>query len=205
MSVKKYVTGDFQVNCYLVTDDSSKQCAIIDAGGICPQMENEIEANGLTVKYLIFTHGHFDHIGAAHYYAEKYGAKVLIHRDDAVCLTDERANFTYPAPYRFVPVKPDVLLSDGDEIEIGGLALKVIHTPGHTPGGISLYTDGSLFSGDTLFYRSVGRTDFPGGDFKELKKSVQKLFDLPDSTVVLPGHGCQTLLADEKYENPYVM
>ena len=205
MEIKTYIVGDFQVNCYLAADEKKRECVIIDAGGVSHELDEYINAKGYAVKYLIFTHGHFDHIGGVEYYHGKYpNAKILIHSEDASCLTDERANFTYPAPYRFVPVKPDVLLKDGDVISFGDVKLKTIHTPGHTFGGISLYSDGVLFSGDTLFYRSVGRTDFYGGDFKTLKKSVMKLYELPDNTVVYTGHGCTTTLAEEKFENPYV-
>ena len=205
MEIKTYIVGDFQVNCYLVADKTSLQCAVIDAGGVSHELDGYIDSNNYTVKYIIFTHGHFDHIGGAEYYHKKYPkAKILIHSADSDCLTDETANFTYPAPYKFVPVKPDVLLKDGDVIRFGSVSLRVIHTPGHTPGGISLYSDGVLFSGDTLFFRSVGRTDFPGGSFETLKQSVRKLYKLPDNTVVYTGHGCRTSLSEEKFENPYV-
>ena len=205
MEIKTYIVEDFQVNCYLVADEKMRECVIIDAGGVSHELDEYINTKGYAVKYLIFTHGHFDHIGGAGYYRNKYpNAKILIHSADSACLTDERANFTYPAPYHFVPVKPDVLLKDKDVISFGNVKLKTIHTPGHTLGGISLYSDGVLFSGDTLFYRSVGRTDFYGGDFKTLKRSVMRLYELPDNTVVYAGHGCTTTLAEEKFENPYV-
>ena len=204
MVIKKYEVGAFLVNCYLLADESSKTCAIIDAGDVCRELEEEITLNGYNVKYLIFTHGHFDHIGGAHHYAKRYGAKVLVHSLDAVCLRDERANFTYPAPYKFEPCVVDGLLSDGDIIEVGNIKLEVIHTPGHTVGGVTLYTDGVAFSGDTLFYRSVGRTDFAGGSFDELSLSVKRLYTLPKKTVVYPGHGCHTFICDEIIKNPYV-
>ena len=108
------------------------------------------------------------------------------------------------SPYAFVPTEPDVLLKDGDVIEIGSISLKVIHTPGHTLGGVTLYADGVAFSGDTLFYRSVGRTDFDGGDFAKLSSSVKRLYTLPSDTVVYPGHGCSTVISDEMTKNPYV-
>ncbi len=204
MVIKKYVIGAFSVNCYLLADEVSKTCAIIDAGDVCKELETEIAQNGYDVKYLIFTHGHFDHIGGAYHYAKKYGAKVLVHSSDAACLSDERANFTYPAPYDFVPYQADVLLEDGDIIEIGNIKLEVIHTPGHTRGGVTLYADGVAFSGDTLFYRSIGRTDFAGGSFDELSLSVKRLYTLPQNTVVYPGHGCHTTISDEMIKNPYV-
>ena len=204
MLVKKYTAGMYRTNCYLVIDENTKECAIIDCTDVVPGMDEYIESNKLSVKYIIFTHGHFDHIGGLSYYFDKYKPAVAIHSFDANCLTDEKANFTYPAPYKFIPVKPTTLLSDGDKIKIGGITLNVIHTPGHTKGGICLYEDGCLFSGDTLFYRSVGRTDFPGGSFEEIKKSVLKLFELPDNTKVYPGHGEETTIAEEKFENPFV-
>lgn len=204
MTVKKYTVGMYQTNCYLVFDEKTKECAIIDCGDVEPKLDEYIESTSLSVKYIIFTHGHFDHIGGLSHYFDKYKPVVAIHPFDADCLTDEKANFTYPAPYNFIPVKPTALLRDGDKIKIGNLVFDVIHTPGHTKGGICLYTDGCLFSGDTLFYRSVGRTDFSGGSFKEIKESVLNLFRLPDNTRVYPGHGCGTTISEEKFENPFV-
>lgn len=204
MIIKKFPIGLYETNCYVLTDEETGCCAIIDPADISISLENYINTNKFDVKYMIFTHGHFDHIGGGFHYSEKYNAEVLIHTDDAICLTDERANFIYPAPYEFVPVKPTTLLQDGDIITIGQTKLNVIHTPGHTIGSISLYFDGNLFSGDTLFYRSIGRTDFPGGSFSALEQSILKLYNLPDNTIVYPGHGDTSVIADEKKSNPFV-
>lgn len=204
MFINTFTVGMFQTNCYVIADEKTGYCAIIDPGEVSEEVDNCIEDNHYTVKYIIFTHGHFDHIGGLYHYFVKYSPEVLIHKADSASLTDEHANFTYPAPYKFMPVKPTVLLDDGDIIELGGSKIEVIHTPGHTPGGISLYSDGVLFSGDTLFYRSVGRTDFNGGSYSELEKSILKLYKLPDSTEVYPGHGIKTNLSEEKFENPFV-
>lgn len=205
MEIKTFQIGMFEVNCYLVADEVSKICAVIDPGGVSDELDDYIKSQQLNVKYIIFTHGHFDHIAGAKHYRDKFpNAVIYIHPEDSLCLTDERANFTYPAPYEFVPVKPNAFMYDGDVLSLGNLNFTVLHTPGHTKGCVSLYSDGVLFSGDTLFYRSVGRTDFPGGSFETLKESVIKLYGLPDNTTVYPGHGQSTRLGEEKFENPFV-
>lgn len=204
MIIECFTIGLYQTNSYVITDENTMLSAIIDPAGVSKEMEEYIESNRLNVKYIIFTHGHFDHIAGAYHYSQKYKPEILINADDSVCLTDETANFTYPAYYNFVPVKPTTLLIDNDEISLGNSKIRVIHTPGHTMGGICLYSDGVLISGDTLFYRSIGRTDFKGGNFSTLKDSILKLYKLPDNTIVYPGHGCSTILGEEKVKNPFV-
>ena len=204
MIIKSFTIGLYQTNSYVITDESTKQSAIIDPAGASESLDDYIEDNCLCVKYIIFTHGHFDHIAGAFHYSQKYKPGILIHVDDSACLTDENANFTYPAYYDFIPVKPTTLLHDNDVITLGDSKIRVISTPGHTPGGICLLCGDLLVSGDTLFYRSIGRTDFKGGSFSVLKNSVLKLYKLPDNTIVYPGHGCSTILGEEKAENPFV-
>ena len=204
MIIECFTIGLYQTNSYVITDENTKLSAIIDPAGVSKEMEEYIESNRLIVKYVIFTHGHFDHIAGAYNYSQKYKPEILINADDSACLTDETANFTYPAYYNFVTVKPTTLLIDNDEISLGNSKIRVIHTPGHTTGGICLYSDGVLISGDTLFYRSIGRTDFKGGNFSTLKDSILKLYKLPDNTIVYPGHGCSTILGEEKVKNPFV-
>lgn len=204
MIIEKFVIGDFNVNCYVVVSEKTNEAVIIDPGYICDELDSYINDKNLCVKYIIFTHGHFDHISGLSHYKERYGASVAISLYDAPCLTDENANFTYPSPYTFVPVKPDMLLEDNDEISVGDMNFRFIQTPGHTKGGLCILCDNVLFSGDTLFYHSIGRTDFSGGDYSLLKASIKKLYRLPDSVLVYPGHGCQTSIGEEKYANPYV-
>ena len=204
MIIECFTIGLYQTNSYVITDENTKLSAIIDPAGVSEEMEEYIESNGLCVKYIIFTHGHFDHIAGSHHYSEKYNPDILIHADDSVCLTDETANFTYPAYYDFKPVKPSTLLHDGDAISLGDSEIQVIHTPGHTPGGICLVCGDILVSGDSLFYRSIGRTDFKGGSFSVLRNSIQKLYKLPANTMVYPGHGCSTTIDEEKTQNPFV-
>lgn len=203
--VKRFTVGELQTNCYVLADEATAEAAIIDCGGTHRFIDKFIEQQQLNVKYMIFTHGHFDHIAGLAYYLEKYRPQIAIHQLDAPCLYDAHANFTYPPPYDFQAVKPDILLHDGDCLYLGEQAVRVLHTPGHTPGGVCLYFQGHLLAGDTLFHRSVGRTDMPGGDPAALQASIQRLYALlPDDTTVMPGHGLSTVLGDEKRENPYV-
>ena len=158
----------------------------------------------MSVKYIVFTHGHFDHTDGVNYYLGRFGCDILIHSADAEALLDVNSKYSLGYSARSESVQPTKLLSDGDVVKFGECKFKVIHTPGHTLGGVCLYNDGVLISGDTLFFRSVGRTDFWGGDFATLKESILKLYHLPEETVVYPGHGDNTTIGDEKYKNPFV-
>jgi len=205
MIIKRFPIGDYLTNCYVIYDESTKYAMIIDTAFQDFKIENYIISNNLDVKYIAFTHGHFDHIEGLKYYHDKFhNALILIHSFDAECLTDETKNFTYPAPYNFIPVKADKLLNDKDVFKLGNIEFKVIHTPGHTKGSICLYTEGHLISGDTLFKQSIGRTDFNGGSFEQITESILKLYKLPDNTIVYPGHGFKTSIGVEKFENPFV-
>ena len=206
MIISRYILGMYETNCYLLVDEKTKECAIIDPGYVCDELDKEIDYNNYCVKYIIFTHGHFDHIGGLEHYKSKYEkSTVLMHKNDVESILLGYDVFNVAMKNKENIVKSITLHTDGDVFKLGDSELKVFHTPGHTKGGVCLYSDGILFSGDTLFKYSIGRTDFIDGDFNELKKSIMKLYEvLPDNTVVYPGHGACTTIAEEKVGNPFV-
>ena len=205
MIIKRYTLGMCQTNCYLLYDEITKEAIIIDPGCVSTQLDTEIEINNLTVKYIIFTHGHFDHIGGLEYYVSKYhNAIVSMHKCDVEAILSGVDVFYIDIDDKEILVKFVTLHNDGDELYIGNIRLQLILTPGHTNGGVCVYSDGVLFSGDTLFRRSIGRTDFIYGDYSVLEKSIKKLYELPDDTVVYPGHGDSTTILEEKTDNPFV-
>ena len=205
MIIKRYCLGMYQTNCYLLADEKTKECAVIDPGTVCEELNNDILSSNYDVKYIIFTHGHFDHIGGMEYYMNLYDkSTVLMHKNDVLSVLAEYDVFNVNMLNKEKTVKKITLHDELKEISLGNIILKLIHTPGHSKGSICVYTDGVLFSGDTLFECSVGRTDFIDGNFNELKNSIKELYELPDDTVVYPGHGDFTTIADEKTNNPYV-
>ena len=202
----------FGVNCYVVYDPEEKKAAIVDPGIIDPREVDAIDAflkkNGLEVVAVINTHMHIDHAIANHELATNYNVPVMAHPDDEFLGAGMAAQARqFGLPIKVNPGAIDRPLKDGDIIPIGSGQLEVIHVPGHSPGGVALYDrkDGFLISGDTLFDGSIGRSDLPGGDLARLLESVKKkLYTLPDSTVVYPGHGGPTTIAKEKSSNPFV-
>lgn len=205
MILKVMNVGNMDNNCYILSDPKTKEAVIIDAPAEGSQIMDYIEEEGLSVKYILLTHAHYDHIGALDYLAESTGAKVGIHEfeKDAVC--DPKVNLSLYAGAPSPTTAPTLFLVDNDTVTVGDIDLKVLYTPGHTVGSVCYYTEGFLFSGDTLFAGDVGRCDLPGGDFDILKESIQKqLYILPGDTDVFPGHGRRTNLAYEKKHNNYV-
>lgn len=206
LAVRTLVVGMLQTNCYLALCTETKEAIIIDPGGDARRILRAADEAGAMVRLIVDTHAHFDHVAANAAVHEATKAPIAIHRLDAGALTEPIALFGLslggpPSP------PADRLLEDGDEIRVGNLSLRVLHTPGHTPGGISLYCEAerALFSGDTLFQYGVGRTDFPGGDADTLVRSIRsRLFALPDDTVVYPGHGPATTIGAERRNNPFV-
>lgn len=205
MILETLVVGPLQVNSYLVGCSATKEALLIDPGDDGGRLLALAAKLGLTVKTVINTHGHFDHVGANRPVIERSGAALLIHASDAPFLPRIREHAArYGLDVQPSPA-PTRLLHGGETIAVGELQVRVIHTPGHTPGGICLHVDGHLFSGDTLFADSVGRTDLPGGDHDTIVASIrEKLFSLPDATIVHPGHGPDTTIGREKRINPYV-
>ena len=204
MIVDKLVVGPFASNCYIVGSPSDKEGMIIDPGDKAKEILKKVEDLGLDIKLIVLTHGHIDHTGALKEVKEATGAEVAIHGDDARSLRRQLLSVIFGLFYP-TPPPPDRLLKDGDSIDVGDLHFVVLHTPGHTPGGICLLGQGVVFSGDTLFNYSIGRTDLPGGSYSKLMNSIQtKLMTLPDNTVVYPGHGDETTIGAERRGNPYL-
>ena len=189
MVVKQFEVGNFGIFCYLVGDEETGEGLFIDPADGADRLISEAKANGLKkIKYIVNTHAHVDHIMGNAEMVKKTGAKIIIHEEDAKFLTQTPLDLL--TMFRAKPSPPaDIPVKEGALIQVGKVALKVIHTPGHSPGGMSLYLDGMVFTGDTLFVGSVGRTDFPGCSWEELEKSIrEKLYVLPGDTVVFPGH-----------------
>jgi len=205
MLLKQFVVGQLEVNCWIAGDKTTREVMVIDPGDAPDLILDWIKQEGLKVKYLVCTHSHFDHVGALPelkaFFTE---AEIVLHKDDLPIY--ERAG-DMGRLWGFNLEKlpdPDRLVEDGDEITIGDLCVKIIHTPGHSPGGICLLNDGTLFSGDTLFAGSIGRTDLPGGDYNALMNSLKKLADLPGNTIVHTGHGPSSTIGQEKKTNPFM-
>ena len=173
---------------YLIGDEQAKECLFIDPAGGHDILIREAESRGLAIKYIVNTHSHIDHVMGNKEMVQRTGAKIIIHEADAPGLADTPQYLL--DMFGAVPSPPaDILVSDGHLIQVGEVALKVIHTPGHTPGGMCLYIDGMVFTGDTLFVGSIGRTDLPGSSHPDLEQSIRsKLYALPGETVVFPGH-----------------
>ncbi len=205
MVIQMLPVGPFQANCYIIGCEDTKEAAVIDPGGEADRILATIEEMGLELKYIINTHGHFDHTADNKKMKDATGADIIIHTLDAFMLPElSTGAMMFGLNVEDSP-PADRTVEDNDEIKVGNITLKVIHTPGHSPGGISLYADGVVFAGDTLFSGSVGRTDLPGGSFNTLKDSIQnKLFILGDDIRVFPGHMGETSIKKEKQFNPFV-
>jgi hydroxyacylglutathione hydrolase len=197
--------GPIATNCYLVGDESTRQAAVIDPGGDVRDILSMAEELHLEIIYVIDTHAHFDHMAGNAELMAATGARLILHRGDAALLSHGGGAAVFGILDVASP-PADTFVSDGDTIQIGELALNVLHTPGHTPGGISLYSaaEGVLFSGDLLFYSGIGRTDLPGGDYDTILLSLSKVLSLPDNTLVYPGHGPATTIGFEKRNNPFL-
>ncbi len=196
------------VFAYIVGDPESGEGLVIDPAANVDGIIHEARANSITIEYIVNTHGHVDHMTGNAEMKTKTGAQIIVHRDDA-----ELVMFTPLPLFKMHGAEkspyPDIMVDDGDVITVGNVSLRVIHTPGHTLGGISLYSPGYVFTGDTLFVEAVGRTDFPGGSWRMLSRSIrEKLFSLPNDTVVMPGHNYgstpSSTIGHEKEHNPYL-
>ena len=198
--------GLFQENCYLYACPQTREAVIIDPGDEAERILQTIQEHKLVPKYIINTHGHVDHICAIDAVSAVYPVPLAIHPDDVYMYTDERTARMFGLSAPLVKRKPDILLKEGDRITFGTLSLEVLHTPGHTRGSVSLVSHPyCVFSGDTLFQRGIGRTDFAEGNFEQIIRSIrEKLYTLEDDLVVFPGHGEPTTIIEEKYENPFV-
>ena len=205
VTVDSLALGPVSANTYIVTDDATGETAVIDAGACTDELLDKL--NGKNVRYFLLTHGHYDHILGVPALKAHTGAEVLIHKADADCFWDtEKSLASFDRSFSQTPMKADRLLSDGDEIHLGDTVLSVLHTPGHTKGGVCYidYQDRLNFSGDTLFCLTAGRTDFPGGSFEELMASLITLRNLPGDYIVYPGHNRATTLEHERVRNRYM-
>jgi hydroxyacylglutathione hydrolase len=203
--IKRLVVGGLSANCWIVGSESTGEGLVIDPGGNYETISRAIDATGLDIKTIVLTHGHSDHIAALRDVQEKTGAEVAIHFEDSDFLEGHGSySSQFGISYR-TPHPPERLLREGDIIEVGGMSFQVIHTPGHTPGSISLLTDFGVFTGDTIFRRGIGTTIMPGSSRPQLLDSIRKkIMTLPDDTVIYAGHGRETTIGAERRENPYV-
>lgn len=209
MNIHDFVLGDYQTNSYVLTAyESASDCVIIDAGVGCEPLLEYLEQNKLKPAALILTHGHADHIAGVNLLREAHpDIKVAIHKLDARMLTNSIANLSAIAGSFFKAEPADILIDTEEVLDFAGMSLKILRTPGHTPGGISLYShvDSVVFSGDALFADSIGRTDFPGGDFDTLIRGIkEKLLTLPGKTKVYTGHGPATTIEREARLNQFL-
>ena len=205
MNIKKMPLGPMAANCYILWDDTTFDCAVIDPVYAENKLSAFLAENQLNVTKILLTHGHFDHIGGVGFVKKIYpDAQVCIHPADADCLTNAGRNLSTLVgnPINFTAA--DVLLNEGDIVTVGNDSLRVIHTPGHSGGGLCFVGDDVIFTGDTLFCGSVGRTDFPDGDFQILLDSLDKVMDCGANLKVCPGHGEDSDLAYERQMNPFV-
>ena len=205
MIIKQLTVGPIMANCFILGCEDTLQAAVIDPGDEADRILQVLAGDKLTVTQIINTHGHFDHVSANKPMKGATGAPISIHPLDAPMLTTlSRSAAAWGLSAEDSP-EPDKTIEDGDTISVGNLAIKVLHTPGHTPGGVSLLVAEAVFVGDTLFQGSIGRTDFPGGDFETLRDSIHnKLFTLDEKTTVYPGHNQPTTIGHEKRSNPFV-
>lgn len=207
MILKSIVVGPIGANCYVIGDEATNEGAIIDPGDDAQRILQVVKETGLAIRFIMATHGHFDHIAAMKQVKQELDCDFLLHLNDLMFVRrSKKSALNWGIMIEQVP-DPDRYLEDGDILKLGTLELKIIYTPGHSPGGICIYipSENLVFSGDTLFYGSVGRTDFDGGSMEELLKSIkEKLYTLPDDTVVYTGHGEETTIGNEKAQNMFV-
>ena len=205
MEVSLYQTGPLYVNTYYAADEKNRKGFLIDPGGYDTGLAKKIKDENMSLEYIILTHGHGDHIGGVkEFMAEFPEAKLVASKLEKEMLSNPNMNFSNYFG-KELKLTPDVYVEDGDILNVGELELKFIHTPGHSPGGLCVLVEKILFSGDTLFSQSIGRTDFIGSSYDQLKESIhEKLFVLPDDTRVLPGHMGETEIGVEKRLNPFV-
>ena len=206
MKIEKYVLGSMGTNCYLLINVEKKELVVVDPATCPDYLVSHVKSNGYIPKAILLTHAHFDHVMGIDGFVKEFDIPVYLHEEEKQILEDPRLNLSgvFGASYSYNKAS---CLQDGQILELAGFQFKVIHTPGHTAGGCCYYeeAEGVLISGDTLFYQSVGRSDFPTGSMSILVRSIQeKLFCLPDDVMVYPGHNDATCIADEKKYNPFL-
>ena len=194
LKVYAMALGAYQTNCYIIHDENSKHCCVIDPGYDANAILDKLDALGLNLEAVLLTHGHFDHVGAVKDLAAETQCDVYLHPED----------LSMPPMMTAGPLYYTKTYAEGSQLKLAGLDISVLHTPGHTPGSVCLLTGTAIFSGDTLFQGSCGRTDLPGGDWATIGKSLARLASLEGNFWVYPGHGPSTTLRDEKKYNPYM-
>jgi glyoxylase-like metal-dependent hydrolase (beta-lactamase superfamily II) len=206
MQIERIVTGIYAANCYIVHGGQLNEAIVVDPGGNVEDVARYLQKRKLKLKKIVLTHGHLDHIGGAEELRRITEAKIVIHKKDAYMLHDATKNMSATAGGRSINFTEDDVLRDGDIIAVDGINALVIHTPGHSAGGICLKIEGVLFSGDTLFRGSIGRTDLDKGSMGAIMSSIMdKLMKLPDETRVFPGHGSETSIGYERENNPFIL
>ena len=205
MIIERLEVGACAANCYIVSDEAGGQGMIIDPGDEADRILDLVKKLELEIKHIVLTHGHIDHVGALREAKEATGASVAVHTGDMATLNDKTLSIVLGIPYK-APPAIDRLLEDGDIVSVGELGFTVIHTPGHTPGGICLLGEGVVFTGDTLFQYGIGRGDLPGGSYEQLMDSISnRLMVLDDDVVIYPGHGPETTVGAERRGNPFLI
>lgn len=203
--IKKIVLGELATNCYILGCSKTREAAVIDPAIVSNIILEQIKENGFQLKYIINTHGHADHIGGNKMLKDEFSANLLVHKLDEEMLIDPKKNFSF---YSGIPIQSppaDQYLEDGMHLKIGLLDVLIIHTPGHSPGSVSIKVDNKIFTGDTLFREGIGRTDLPGGSNSDLTHSIKdKLFVFDASCEIFPGHGPETTLKWELENNPWL-
>jgi hydroxyacylglutathione hydrolase len=204
MIVYTFQLGPMQANCYILECEKTRSAIVIDPGDEADVILDIISDRKLKLEFIINTHGHIDHISANNELKKKTSAKLCIHRLDADLIVDPQKNLSSFIGKPISSLPPDRILEDGDIIESGTIKLKVIHTPGHSPGGICLLADDAIFTGDLLFAGGIGRYDFPGSSYDQIMESLKKVIELGDDLIVYPGHGFNTTIGEEKETNPFL-
>lgn len=206
MRIERFIVGMVGTNCYVVSNEETAECFLVDPGLCTKEVVDHIRDNGLHLQAILLTHGHFDHIMGLDGFLKEFPVPVYAQEEEEVLLKDAsyNASVSYGPSYTFSGA---AYVKDGQELELAGMKIRVIHTPGHTIGGCCYYIEKehALFSGDTLFHDSVGRTDFPTGSQSQLVRSIrEKLMELPEDTIVYPGHMSETTIGHEKKYNPFL-
>lgn len=207
LTTASLTVGELAVNCWFLVNEDRKEALVFDPGDEAERIRSYAEQKGWKIAGILLTHGHADHMGGAEELKRLTEAEIYVLAEEEPLLKNGKTNLSVYIMRRVITMEADEYVRDGQELTLSGIRLKVLRTPGHTPGGCCFYCEeaGCVFAGDTLFQGSVGRSDFPGGSMSELVRSVkEKLFLLPDDTKVYPGHGEETTIAFEKQYNPFV-
>ena len=204
MILEKIVERGMGENTYVVGDENTNKCIVVDPGAHFVDIMDVVKKRNLIIEYIVLTHGHGDHISNVLKIKESTNAKIVAHEAEKEILLDKRKNLSASLPSNTVEFDADIYVKDNDTLKVGDMKLKFIHTPGHTPGSMCIKIDNHMLTGDTLFAGSIGRTDFYGGDYKKMEKSLKRLKNQDDNITIYPGHGPNTTLKTEKMTNPFM-